>query len=324
MTSRTVRRLGAAALLLWCSLPAVAQQWPSKPIRIVVANAPGAVTDVVARLYAELLARSVGQPVVIDNRPGADGLIGATAAARSAPDGYTYYVASQSFIAIDPHIHAAPPVDPAKDFVPVAVLIDTTPMAIAVNSAVPASNVQELVALAKSQPGKLSYGVTVPILGMVGQWLSKRAGIDMVEVSYKATAQQVADNVSGVIPISISTLGTFEPMAKAGKLRVIAVTSPVRIPGWENVPSIMETYPDMDLGGGLVLLAPAGTPAAIIERVNRETVGIVGSSDYRDRIRPFAWANLKGARTTGGTAEYMKTERERWGKILRELGIKPK
>jgi tripartite-type tricarboxylate transporter receptor subunit TctC len=311
-------------LLLFAALPALAQPWPAKPVRIIVPNGPGGVTDLIARFYCDQLARAVGQPCLIDNRAGGDGLIGAAAAGRSAPDGYNLFIVSQSFVAIDPHLHASMPVDPARDFVALAVLIDITPIAVAVNVGVPVNNIPELVALAKAQPGKLSYGVTVPIVGMVGQWLNRRAGIDLLEVSYKTTAQQITDTVSGVIPISLSTVGTFEPMVRAGKLRLIAVTSPVRVPGWESVASIMETYPDLDVGGGIVLLAPAGFPPAIAQRLNRESDAIVRSPEYVQRAREFGWANLNGARSLAGVADYIRTERERWGRIVKELGIQPK
>ena len=316
----------AVVLVFLCgALHAEAQApWPARPIHLVVANPPGAITDVVARLFADSLSKTVRQPVLIDNRPGGDGLIGAEAAARSFPDGYTFFVASQSFVAIDPHTHKSLSVDPARDFTPVAVLIDTTPIAIGVAAGVPAKSVSELVALAKAQPGKLSYSITVPILGMVGEWLSRRAGVEMVQVLYKSTAQQMQDTASGIVPVAITALNTFEPMVKAGKVRVIAVTSPNRVPGWESVPSLMETYPDIDVGGGLVLLAPAGAPAEVVQRVNRETDGIVKSRAFVERMREWGWANAAGARTPQGVADYMGRERERWGRIVRELGIAPR
>ena len=322
------RSLLRVVLLVACvaaGFPAEGQlSWPSKPVHLVVANPPGAITDVVARLYADQLARAVGQPVIVENRPGADGLIGAEAAAHSASDGYSFFVASQSFVAIDPHTFKALPVDPARDFVPVAVLVDTTPIAIGVAASVPAKTLPELVALAKAQPGRLSYSVTVPILAVVGEWLGKRAGIDMVQVLYRSTAQQMQDAASGIVPIAITALNTFEPMVKAGKVRVIAVTSPSRVPGWDNVPSIMETYPDLNVGGGLVLLAPTGAPGQIIQRVNRETDAIVKGREFSQRLKEWGWANLGGARSPGDVAEYMRTERDRWGRIVRELGIQPK
>ena len=175
----------------------------------MVANPPGAITDVVARLYADALARALGQPIVVDNRPGGDSLIGAEAAARSAPDGSTFFVTSQSFVAIDPHTFKALPVDPERDFAGVAV----------------------------------------------------------------------------VVPVAITALNTFEPTVRSGRVRVLAISSPNRVPGWESVPSIVETYPDLDVGGGLVVLAPAGIRTDIVQRLNRETDAVVKSPEFVQRLR---------------------------------------
>jgi len=300
------------------------QPWPSKPVRMIIPNSTGAAPDLIARVLADQMTRALGQPWLVDNRPGGEELIAAEAVARAAPDGYTLLLVSQSFVAVNPNTLKSMPVDPARDFIAVAVVIDTTPIAIGVTAGLPARSLGELISLAKSQPGKLSYGVTVPILAMVGDWLGYRAGIQWTQITYKATAQQIADTVSGTVQVIISNLLTLSPLAKAGKLRIVAVTSPNRVEGFEDVPSVMETFPDVNVGGGLVLLAPLGTRADIVQRLNRETDTVVRSGEFAKRVAEFGWANRGGARTPQETAEYIRAQRERWSKVVKDLGLQPK
>jgi tripartite-type tricarboxylate transporter receptor subunit TctC len=300
------------------------QPWPTRSVRLVIPNSSGAAPDLVARVMAEQMARNLGQPWLVDNRPGGEELIAAEAVASSPPDGYTLALVSQSFVAVNPNTLKSMPMDPARAFVAVAVVIDTTPIALGVSAALPARNLAELMALAKAQPGKLSYGVTVPILAMTGEWLGHRAGIEWTQIMYKSNAQQVGDTITGTVPVVFSTLVGLAPFAKAGKLRILAVTSPNRIEGFEDVPSVMETYPDVNVGGGLVLLAPAGTRADIVQRLNRETDTVVRSAGFAKRVAEFGWANRGGARTPQETVEYIRVQRERWAKVVKDMGYQPK
>ena len=319
-------RVAAAGLaLVMAVVPAFAQQaWPTKPIRLLIPNSTGAAPDLIARVLADQLTRAMGQAWVVENRPGGEELIAAEAVAHAAPDGYTLLLVSQSFVAVNPNTFKAMPVDPARDFMALAVVIDTTPIAIGVSTTLPARSLGEFIALAKTQPGKLSYGVTVPILSMVGQWLSFRAGIDMTEIMYKSSAQQLSDTVTGTVPVIISTILSLAPMAKAGKLRIIAVTSPNRVEGFPEIPSVMETFPDLNPGGGLVLLGPVGLRPEVVARINRETDQVVRSGEFTRRVAEFGWANLNGARTPAEVADYIRAQRERWAKVVKDLGIQPK
>lgn len=315
----------ASVALTLIATPAFAQQpWPTKSIRLVIANSPGAAPDLIARVLSEQLAKSTGQPWLVENRPGGDELIAADAVVHAAPDGYTLLLVSQSFVAVNPNTFKSMPVDPARDFMALAVVIDTTPIAIGVSTSLPAGNLAELIALAKKQPGKISYGVTVPILAMVGQWLSFRAGIEMTEIMYKSSAQQLSDAVTGTVPVIISTTLSIGPMAKAGKLRILGVTSPNRVEGFPDVPSVMETFPDLNPGGGLVILGPLGLRPEVVSRINRETDAAVKSSEFTRRVAEFGWANVNGARTPAETAEYIRVQRERWAKVVKDLRIQPK
>jgi tripartite-type tricarboxylate transporter receptor subunit TctC len=317
-------RLVLAAIALVVGTAGNAQSpWPVKPVRLLISNSAGSAPDLVARVTAEQLARTLGQPWVIENRPGGEGVIGAEAAAKSAPDGYTFYVATIVAVAVAPHLVKNIPYDPIRDFAPVAMIVDSGPSAIAVHPDLPANSFPELVALAKKQPGKLSYTATVAFLNISQEWLNKTAGINLTQINYKDTGQAVQDNVSGRVPIMVNSIGTALPLVRAGKLRLLAVTSAKRLPAFPDVPAVAEFYPGYESEGWLSLVVPSGTPADIITRVNREMERIVKDSQFTQAVQKFVWANNNGARTPQELSTLYRNEREKWGKIIRELGIQP-
>ncbi len=297
--------------------------WPNKPVRLILSNSPGSAPDLVARITAEQLTRSLGQTWVIENRPGGEGVIGADAAAKSAPDGYTFYVASIVAVAVSPHLIKNIPYDSLKDFAPVAMIVDSGPTGIAVHVDLPVKTFPELIELAKKQPGKLSYSSTVAFLGISTEWLNRLAGIDMVQISYKETARAIQDVVSGRVPVMINSMGTSLPQVRAGKLRLIAVTSAKRLPAFPDLPTVAETIPGYEAEGWLSLAAPAGTPGDIVSRVNREMDRIVKDAQFTQAVQKFVWANNIGASTPPALSAFYRAEREKWGKIIRELGIQP-
>lgn len=315
-------------LLLLCvplALPLQAQTaWPAKPIRLILSNSPGSAPDVVGRITADQLGRALGQSWIIENRPGGEGVIGADAAAKSAPDGYTFYVASIVAVAVSPHLVRNIPYDSLRDFAPVAMIVDSGPSAIAVHPDVPAKTFPELVALAKNQPGKLTYSSTVAFLSISQEWLNKVAGINMTQINYKETSQAIQDVTSGRVQVMVNSVGTALPLIRTGKLRFLAVTSLKRLPQFPDIPAVAEYYPGYESEGWLSLAAPAGTPVDIVARVNREMERIVKDAQFTQLVQKFIWANNIGASTPPALSVFYRAEREKWGKIVRDLGIQPK
>jgi tripartite-type tricarboxylate transporter receptor subunit TctC len=313
-------------LLLIVLLPifgaAHAQTWPAKPVRIIVALSAGSPTDIVGRMVADHLSRAFGQTFIVENRAGGDGFIGATAAAKAPPDGYTLFLATQSTLAIPLFTMASLPYDPVRDFTPIAMLVDRAPSVIAVYPGLRANSVPELIALAKAQPGKLTFSSAASITRMMGQYLNKLAGIDMQDVSYKDTGQMIQDTVSGRIEIMIASMPAIDQFVKAGKLRLLGITTGKRFPGMERVPAIAETLPGYDITGWVVLVAPSGIPAEIVPRLNRATDTFFKDAEVHKRLGSFGWAS-SGALTPELLVEFIRAQRERWRTITTAIGVKP-
>ncbi|MSQ52655.1 MAG: tripartite tricarboxylate transporter substrate binding protein [Betaproteobacteria bacterium] len=320
---KTCSRILAFIAIFGTASPSIAQQsWPVKPVRLISQVAAGTVTDIVARMFAEQMGKSLGQPWIVENRPGGEGMISLEAAARSASDGYAFIIASQTIV-INPLVMKSMSVDPKRDLTPVATIVDTAAFAIVANAALPAKNLEGVIVLAKGQPGKISYGVTVPISGMFGKWLGRRAAIDLLEVPYKTTQQLLQDTMTGEVSMCITSLPGISELVQAGKVRVLAVSSPVRLRGWESVPTIAETFSDFSMNAWVVLLAPRGTPADILQRANRASDPIVKDSEFQKRLSQWGWFTLQGARTVQGTADFIGVEGQRWGEVIQRIGLQP-
>jgi tripartite-type tricarboxylate transporter receptor subunit TctC len=311
------------AILALCMGSAAAQHWPSKPVRFIIPTGPGLATDIVARLMGERMSRSLKQPFVMDNIGGASGIIGSQTLARSAPDGYTIMIAPASTLVNNLYQFKSLPYDPVKDFTPVA-MISESGMLIAANMEVPARTLPELVALAKAQPGKLSWGrdASSSVASIVGQLLERRAGIDAVEVPYKTTAQMIQDAVTGRTQFIVTTLSAVESMVKAGKLRRIALTSTKRFASLPDVPTVAETYPGFHMEGWLTLVAPAGTPREVVLALNRAASAALKEKELADRLLQSGVGNSQGG-TPESTGEYIRMQREHFRDIARELNIQP-
>ena len=301
---------------------AQAQTWPAKPVRMVVANSAGSATDVAGRVFADQLSKLVSRPVAIENRPGGDGFIGAQAVISSPPDGYTLFFASQSTVAIDPHTHKTMPFDPVRDFTPLAVVCDDTgPTAIFVHPSMPVETLQGLVDYTKNNPGKVNYGSTVPLFRMLADWIQARAGIKMNEIRYKATPQANQDALSGQLQVYITAYGPMVPNVNAGKLRVLAVT--VRQADIAHIPTVAETFPGFEMRGGIFLLGPANMPADLVQRINAAAGMVVKDPQFNLTLKNLRWQNVDGGRTPAETAEFIRNQRERWGRFIKEAGITP-
>jgi tripartite-type tricarboxylate transporter receptor subunit TctC len=301
---------------------AIAQSYPAKPVRIVAPFPPGGAPDLFARMIAENLGASLGQQMVVENRTGAGGNIASEAVARSAPDGYTLYLAAHPPFTLNPLLFAKAPYDAVKDFSPIA-LLGSQWFVLVVNPAVPARTVQELVAYAKANPGKLSYGSsgigTPHHLGM--EYLKLALGLDMVHVPYKGASLVIPDLVNGAIPVALSALTVAGAHLKSGKLVPLALTSRQRSPALPGVPTIAETVvPNYEVTAWFALVAPAGTPKDIVERLNAEAVRTMAKPEVLSRLGAMGLE----AQTSSpqGLADTIKTEIGRWERVIKEGKLK--
>jgi tripartite-type tricarboxylate transporter receptor subunit TctC len=320
---RSASLLRAVAFALAAALPASggAQGWPDKPVKLVISFAPGGVHDTLARLMQPRLQESLGQPVLIENRPGAGGNIAAEAVAKSAPDGYTFLIASEA-IATNDALYRSLAYDPYKDLAPVAMLANF-PLALITNPSVPANTVAELVALSHAKPGSLSYGSAgIGASGhLAGELFKSMAGIDMVHVPYKGGAPAMHDLVAGRIQVMFLSVSLSAPQARQGRVKILAVASRKRAAQLPDVPTIAEAgYPEFEALLFSSMLAPAGTPPSIVHRMSEEVGRILRAPDLQKRLADM------GAEPEPGTPEefaaMLRREGERWGRLIREKNIR--
>jgi len=318
-------RLAACAFALAALSPAQAQtpgtNWPDKPIKLVISFAPGGVHDTLARVLQPKLTEALGQPLVIENRPGAGGNIAAEAVAKSAPDGYTFLVASEA-IATNEYLYRGLAYDPYKDLAPVAKLADY-PMAVIANPSVRASNMKELIALARAKPGSLSYGSAgIGASGhLAGELLNSAEGIDLVHVPYKGGAPALADLVAGRIQVMFLSVSLSAPQVKQGRIKVLALTGTKHSDKLPGVTTTAEQgFPDVQALLFSSLLAPAGTPAPIIRRMNAEVVKALKSPDVEQRLDDLG--AVPAPTSPEQFAAILKRDGEVWGKLIREKNIR--
>lgn len=312
----------AAATLLLASASQAADPWPSKPIRIVSTFAPGGTSDVLSRAIAPELSKALGVPVVVVNKPGANSIIGTQEVAKSPPDGYTLGMFASAH-AVNPHIAKSLPYDTNKDFIPLA-MIGLMPGLLTVNPTVPANTVQELIQLARDKPGSLSYGtpggLTSGQLSM--QYLIKLANIDVTEISYKGGGPALADLLAGHIQMLINSPTSTLPHVRNGKLRPLATTGARRPAVLSDVPTIAESgFPGFELYEWYALFLPAGTPQDIVDRLYGEIMKIMASPEMVKRIHDIG---AEGSNMTPPEfAKWVQKDEETWGKLIKQIGIKP-
>jgi tripartite-type tricarboxylate transporter receptor subunit TctC len=313
-----------SAVLMAAAVPAQAQSWPSRPVKMIVPTGPGAATDVIARLMADSVTRGLGQPVVVENNPGASGLVAHQNASRAAPDGYTFLFTNTSGLATNLVTFKSLPYDPVKDFTPVAMVIDFGPQLLSVNVELPVHSVAELITYAKAHPGKLNYAVdvTAGAAPFAARLLNKRADLGMVEVPYKSAAQMVQDVGSGTIPVLISSMAASNGMVQAGKIRRIALSSTKRFPPLPELPTLNESVPGVTMDGWFVVVAPKGVAPDIVARMNKEIAEFLKGDDIKKRLAGFGLAT-SGAGTPQSTAAYITSEQARWRALAKELDIQP-
>lgn len=321
----SVRSLSVAMLALaFACLPAAAsaQTYPSKPVRIVVPFAPGGSTDAIARLIAAKLTEQLGQNVLVENKAGANSMIGTGDVAKSPPDGHTLLVVTPS-LTINPMVVAKMPYDTARDLVPVT-LISRTPYLVGVSNEVPATNLRELVAYAKANPGKLSYASGGNGTGahLTTESFKMAAGVDLVHVPYKGTALALPDLVAGRVGLIFDVEQVLGPMIRDKRVRGFAITGAQRSPTSPDVPTMAEAgVPGFVTSSWIGLFAPGGTPPELVQRLAAEVKRALESPDARERMRGFGTDIV--ASTPAEFATYLGAETERWSAVARHIGLTP-
>lgn len=315
----------AAALLLSAAIGAQAQaqqQWPDKAVRFIVPFPPGGSTDVVGRVVAEKLRDRLGQPFVVDNKAGAGGTIGSDIAARAAPDGYTMMIGTSSTHAIAPGLYANLAYDPSKDFEPVT-LIGAATVLLVTHPSVPAKSVEELIALAKADPQRLSFASSGAggVSHLIGEYFKSLAGIELLHVPYKGDTPMITDLISGQVSMAFGTAVAFLPHVKNGALQALAVTNATPSPIVPDLPTIAESgLPGFEALQWFGILMPAGTPDEIVERLNREIVEILRMPDVRERFQSMG-IEIAG-NSPGEFASFMKDESAKWQEVVKRAGVK--
>jgi tripartite-type tricarboxylate transporter receptor subunit TctC len=313
--------LNLVLLLLSLGLAGSAQaQYPSKPIRLVVPFAAGSATDSIARVVAQALIERLGQPVIVDPKPGASGQIAAEFVAKSAADGYTLFMTTNTSHSANPAMFKKLSYDPIKDFAPV-LLVGEVPFVLVVNNAVPAKTTAELIAYAKANPGKLSFPYASSTAQVAGETLRVMSGIDAVAVAYKSSPQAATDLISGQTQFYFIDFGTGLPHIKSGRMRALAATNKrtVLLPG---LPAMSEALPGFALTSWNGVLAPAGTPKEIVNRLNAELRAVLARPELRERLNVIG-LEVMGTGTPEEFAGFLQIELGKWAKWVKDAGIQP-
>lgn len=313
---------GAALLLpLAGALHAQTPAWPQRPVRFILSQPAGAGPDILARYVGEQLARLWNQGVVVENRPGGQNVIGAQAAARSAADGYTFYYATTAAMVTNAFTFKALPYDPVKDFAPVR-LVGRSPFVIATTSAAPFKDLAQAIAAAKAQPGTVTIGTEGPktFSGMLADSVAVKAGVKLNHVSYTKGPEAIQDLIGGRIQLVCLPDAALTAFIKSGQLRALAISTAQRQPDMPNVPALAETFPGFEYTGWNGLFAPAGTPADVVARVNRDLETVLRQPEVAQRLQTLG--SLAEPKMSVPEFEaFMRGEHERWREVVKALGI---
>jgi tripartite-type tricarboxylate transporter receptor subunit TctC len=301
-----------------------AQEWPTRPVRVVVPGSPGVTSDLVGRYVSERLTRKLGQSFYVQNIPGAGGSIAYRTAARFPADGYTVMMGTSGGLVVNKFIYKSLPYDPVTQFVPVAMIANTGGFVVTVDSKLPIRSIQDLVAIEKAKPGSISYAVEASsaLTGVIGEMLNKKAGMAMVAIPYKEATMAVNDTVNGRTQVMISSMGVVHSAAEAGQLRRIAVVGKKRFPTLQDVPALAETWPGFEFPGYIMMIAPVGTPAQIVQRLNTAVQEVLQDPETVQYIKSLNFV-IDGAGTPSGLVDVLRTEHVEAEKIFKGLGYVP-
>lgn len=313
----------ATLLCSFASLPASSsQEYPNKPIRLIVPLGAGGASDVVARVIATRLSERLGQSVVVENRPGAEGVIGVDAAAHSAPDGYTLVLGSSTTLAANYYLRKQLPFNPLKDLVPVAMAVKNAFNVLVVNPEVPAANLQEFIALAKAEPGKLNYGTGTSGSRICVEMLKNRAAINITTVNYKSSPASITDLISGRIDLVCEPFMSALPYIRDGKLRALAVTSPQRLASIPSVPSVAESgFPGFEYSAWVGVFAPSGISAQVTRRISDELAVVLKEPETVLKIQATGFDPMIGG--SDDLAALLKKEMEQAQSVVKSAGLQP-
>jgi tripartite-type tricarboxylate transporter receptor subunit TctC len=304
------------------ALPAIAQQYPTKAVRLIVPFPPGGGNDILARAVGQRLSERLGQQVVVDNRGGAGGLVGATLAATALPDGYTIFLASLGNLAVNPALHEKPPYDPIKDFAPI-VLLATSSFIIVVTNSLPATTIKEFVALAKAKPGGLNYGTAGAgsSLHLTAEIFKQATGTNIVHVPYKGTAPAITELIAGQVQVMFSTMPPALSQVRAGKLRGLGVTTAKRSAAAPDLPTVAEAgFAGFDVSNWQGMVGPAKLPRALVDKLNADLNAVLKTPQMIDTLA------AQGLEAAGGTPEQfaalIKAEVAKYASVIKAAGIK--
>jgi tripartite-type tricarboxylate transporter receptor subunit TctC len=311
------------ALLFACCTPAQAQSWPDRPVKFISSQAAGGATDIICRIIADQLSTRIGKPVIVENRPGAGNVIGTQAAARSAPDGYTFFFATAAALVTDPYTTKNLPYDPMKDFVIISKVAEVSFFVLA-HPSVEAKTLPELFAAVKANPDKYTIATDGPrrFTGMIASWMTKLAGVSITQVPYNNMTQGIQDVIANRVPLLIQSVPASVAALGQNSLKALAVTSLKRLPSYPDVPTVAETFPGFDFTGWMVLAAPAGTPPEVLSRVNKEMTEILRAPAVVERLAKMNFFT-EGSGTQEQARAYVTSQYEAWGKLVKELGLQP-
>jgi tripartite-type tricarboxylate transporter receptor subunit TctC len=316
-------RLAVMAVIAICAAGASrAQTWPVKPVKIILSQPPGTGPDILARMYAERLSAVWNQPVVIENRPGGASIIGIQAAARSPADGYNYLFTTGGIL-LNVYTFKSLPYDVDRDFVAVAFL-GRGPFILLANTDLPVKSTAELIALLKANPGKYSFASDGPkgLSGMMGEMFNALAGVKSVHVPYNGTAPAMQDTVAGRTHFTFQSAAPTLPFIRSGKLRPLAITMSRPMPGMEGLPTMRETFPEFEYVGWYMLYAPTGTPADIVQRVNRDLDKMLKDRAFAEKLLPLG-PIVEEAGTPEFLREFHRAEHQRWRTLVKLTGLQP-
>lgn len=316
-----MKRIALLALLAAVVLPAAAQTWPARPVKIVVPFAAGGTSDILARAIGQKLSEAWNQSVIVEPRAGANGNVGADYVAKSAPDGYTLLLTDLSVLSVNPSVYPNMPYDPVKDFAPVT-MISYSPHVLGVHPSVPVKTVKELIDFARANPGKLNFAVsgTGGAPHLAGIEFAQRTGIAWTYIPYKGGSQAVADVAAGQSNVIMNGMLATYPTVKSGRIRGLAVSSLQKVAAAPELPTVAELLPGFETGSFQGVVAPAGTPADVVGKLNGELGRVLATQDMKDRLA------AQGTEVKAGTPQalggFIVAERARWAKVIKDSGIK--
>jgi tripartite-type tricarboxylate transporter receptor subunit TctC len=314
-------RVAAACAALLLAGNAAAQAWPAKPIKIVVPFAAGGTSDILARAIGQKLSEAVGQSVIIEPRAGANGNVGADYVAKSAPDGYTLLLTDTAVLSVNPSVYPNMPYDPARDLAPV-VMVSYSPHVLGVHPSVPVKTVKELIDYAKTNPGKLNFAVsgTGGAPHLAGIEFAQRTGVAWAYIPYKGGSQAVADVAAGQSNVIMNGMLATYPTVKSGRIRGIAVSSLAKVAAAPELPAIAEVLPGFETGSFQGIVAPAGTPAEVVGKLNAEVTRALALPEMKERLAAQGTEVKTG--TPQALGQFLAAERVRWARVIKESGIK--